>query len=74
MATDPEEIKLLMQSMRRELILHDHLYYGRDAPVITDRVYDNMMKELERLEENYEFMVKIPSDSPTQVPGSDRFK
>ena len=74
MATDATEVRLLMESMRRELILHDHLYYGLDKPVLKDREYDRLMKDLENFEEMYDFLVKVPEDSPTQVPGHDRFK
>ena len=71
---DHSMVKLLLDSMRREIILHDHLYYGMDKSVITDKTYDYLMKDLEKMEEMYEYLVAIPKDSPTQVPGHDRFK
>ena len=36
--------------LREELERHNHLYYVENAPQITDREFDSLMKELEELE------------------------
>ncbi|SER82564.1 DNA ligase (NAD+) [Propionibacterium cyclohexanicum] len=45
-------------------------YYGRDAPVLTDASYDQLMVELARLEERFP-QLRTP-DSPTQQVGAAR--
>jgi DNA ligase (NAD+) len=56
-----------IRELREEIRRHDQLYYGEDAPEITDAQYDKLMNELRALEE------KIPGlvtpDSPTQRVG-----
>ncbi len=53
----------------RELNRHNKLYYVDNAPEISDREFDLLMKELERLEaEHPEFADPL---SPTQRVGSD---
>ena len=52
-----------------------HAYYGLDAPIMEDAVYDRLYRELEAWEERYPDL--ITPDSPTQrVGGSpvDRFE
>ena len=62
MARSP--IKLRLQELREQIRLHDSLYYRMDAPQISDREYDQLYAELEKLEtENPEL---ITLDSPTQ--------
>jgi len=46
-ASPGEEIDRL----RRELLRHDHLYYVRHEPEISDREYDRLLAHLARLEE-----------------------
>lgn len=66
MATIEEKILDLRAKINR----HNYLYYVEAAPEIEDRAFDDLMKELERLEEVYpEF---VTEDSPTQRVGSDR--
>jgi DNA ligase (NAD+) len=53
-----------IESLRRQIERHDHLYYVAGEPEISDRDYDLLLRELRELEEaNPEF--KDP-DSPTQ--------
>jgi len=60
----PERIARL----RKEIDLHNHLYYVLDAPVITDAEYDRLFRELQQLEaEHPEWM---EPDSPTQRVGA----
>lgn len=55
--------------LRNELNRHNHNYYVLNAPTITDKEFDEMLKELERLEaEHPEFFDPL---SPTQRVGSD---
>ena len=53
-----------IESLRRAIERHDHLYYVAGEPEITDRDYDALMRELQELEEaNPEHR---DPDSPTQ--------
>ncbi len=55
--------------LRNELNCHNHNYYVLNAPTITDKEFDEMLKELEHLEaEHPEFYDPL---SPTQRVGSD---
>lgn len=55
--------------LRSELNRHNHNYYVLNAPAITDKEFDELLKELERLEaEHPEFYDPL---SPTQRVGSD---
>lgn len=61
--------KETIESLRRALDEHNHSYYVLNSPVISDREYDSMMKELEELEARYpEFDDPL---SPTHRVGSD---
>ena len=69
--TEKKEVALL----RSQIHLHDHLYYVKDSPKISDRDYDSLYHRLKELEGKYpEF---VTSDSPTQRVGGkvdDRFR
>ena len=55
--------------LRKLLHKHNHLYYNLAAPIISDKEFDMMMKELEGLEnENPQFDDPL---SPTKRPGGD---
>lgn len=55
--------------LRNELNRHNHNYYVLNAPTVTDKEFDEMLKELERLEAGHpEFYDPL---SPTQRVGSD---
>lgn len=55
--------------LRSELNHHNHAYYVLNAPEISDREFDMLLKELERLEaENPDMADPL---SPTQRVGSD---
>ena len=53
--------------LRDELRRHEHLYYVRDRPEITDAEFDALLRELQRLEERHPQL--ITPDSPTQRVG-----
>jgi DNA ligase (NAD+) len=56
-----------IEKLRDEIRRHDELYYVGNAPEISDREYDQLMENLQKLEEaNPEL---IPFDSPTQRVG-----
>jgi len=62
-------IKSQIESLRRELELHNYNYYVLSAPTITDFEFDIKLKELNELELKHpEFFDK---NSPTQRVGSD---
>ncbi len=59
-----EKIRQEIERLRQEIRRHDYLYYVLAQPEITDYEYDQLMKRLEELEQQYpEF---ITPDSPTQ--------
>lgn len=62
-------MKERIEELRRQLNRHNRLYYIENAPEISDREFDMMMKELERLEK--EFPEYADPLSPTQRVGSD---
>ncbi|HEX4955352.1 MAG TPA: NAD-dependent DNA ligase LigA [Thermoanaerobaculia bacterium] len=53
-----------LESLRREIRRHDHLYYVKDAPEISDEAYDRLFRELRELEAEHPELVT--PDSPTQ--------
>ncbi len=58
--------------LREEINRHNHNYYVLNAPQISDKDFDMLLKELEALEKEYpEF---TDPDSPTQRVGSDLTK
>ena len=61
-----------IEHLRHELNRHNHNYYVLNAPEISDKEFDMMMKELEELENaNPEYADPL---SPTQRVGSDLTK
>ena len=56
-----------IEQLRDQLRHHEYLYYGLDAPVLTDAQYDALMNKLKALET--EHPETITPDSPTQRVG-----
>ena len=56
-----------MDRLRGLIRYHDHLYHVEDSPEISDADFDELMRELRRLEEQHPELVT--SDSPTQRVG-----
>ena len=54
--------------LRRDVRHHDHLYYGKDRPEISDAEYDRLFRELVELETAFPDLVT--HDSPTQRVGA----
>lgn len=62
-----EKIKARISFLREEIDRHDHLYFAKNKPEISDSEYDALFAELNRLEcENPEL---ASDDSPTQRVG-----
>lgn len=64
----PEAIKKRVEKLREEIEYHNYLYYILDQPEISDAQYDRLMRELEKLEEQYPEL-RSPN-SPTQRVGA----
>ncbi len=58
-----------MQELADYLRYHQHLYYRKSEPEISDRTFDRLLDELRDLERQYPAL--IPEDSPTAAVGSD---
>jgi len=65
-------IQRKIEELRYEIRKHDYNYYVLAAPTISDEHYDKLIKELEKLEEQYPHL--ITPDSPTQRVGKDLTK
>lgn len=57
-------LTLKTEDLRREVERHDALYYGKDAPEITDAEYDALYAELELAEKEERFSGPSPTDRP----------
>lgn len=53
-----------VEELREAIRRHDFLYYVRDSPEVSDEVYDQLFRELGRLEEEYPEL--LTEESPTQ--------
>ena len=63
-----EAIRKRVEKLREEIEYHNYRYYILDQPEISDAQYDRLMKELEKLEEQYPGL-RTPN-SPTQRVGA----
>lgn len=62
-----EDIKKQIDDLKKKILYHNDLYYNQDNPEIEDAQYDELMRQLKKLEaENPELITK---DSPTQKVG-----
>jgi DNA ligase (NAD+) len=64
----PKALRARAEALRREIERHNHLYYVKDAPEITDAEYDRMFAELVQLESEHAELAS--PDSPTQRVGA----
>ncbi|MGB7492542.1 MAG: NAD-dependent DNA ligase LigA, partial [Thermoanaerobaculia bacterium] len=53
-----------VEELREAIRRHDFLYYVRDSPEISDEAYDQLFRELSRLEDEHPQL--LAEDSPTQ--------
>lgn len=64
---EKEEVKNKIEELSSELSKHNHAYYVLDKPSISDREFDLLLEELQKLEEEYpEF---ADANSPTKRVG-----
>ncbi len=66
------EIEAKIKQLREELEQHNYAYYVLSAPTVSDRAFDEMMKQLQVLETVYPQFAD--PHSPTQRVGSDLSK
>ncbi|MAF85015.1 MAG: DNA ligase (NAD(+)) LigA [Dehalococcoidales bacterium] len=66
--SDPTKVKDRIEQLRKLINYHNHRYYVLDSPEISDAEYDESMRELKQLEE--EFPRFLTPDSPTQRVGA----
>jgi DNA ligase (NAD+) len=64
--------KIRINTLTEELNMHNHNYYVLDNPTISDYAFDQLLKELEKLENSYPNL-KRP-DSPTSRVGGTPIK
>jgi len=65
----PEEAKQRIEQLREQLHRHNYNYYVRSEPTISDFEFDQLLKELQRLEEAFPGFQD--DNSPTRRVGSD---
>jgi len=65
---DLANVKEKIEKLRAEIKRHNYQYYVLDNPEISDAEYDQLMRELKQLEEQYPQF--LTSDSPTQRVGA----
>ena len=69
---DRTEAEKNIAQLRQEISKHDRLYYEDAAPIISDREYDRLYKELVNLETQFPDL--LTPDSPTQRVGGKPLK
>ncbi len=72
MAKSETQAAKRMEQLRDDIRKHDRLYYEEAAPIISDREYDRLYKELVDLETQFPDLVT--PDSPTQRVGGKPLK
>jgi len=65
---DLEGVAERIKRLREQINYHNYRYYVLDSPEISDAEYDELMRELRRLEEEHPEL--ITPDSPTQRVGA----
>ncbi|HOM29060.1 MAG TPA: NAD-dependent DNA ligase LigA [Deltaproteobacteria bacterium] len=68
MANVPDSIRSRSEELRNLIEYHNHRYYVLDSPEISDAAYDELMRELMRIEEQYPELAT--DDSPTRRVGA----
>ena len=62
------QVKQKIEQLRAEINHHNYRYYVLDSPEISDAEYDELMRELQKLEEEHPRF--LTPDSPTQRVGA----
>ncbi|MFC2032263.1 NAD-dependent DNA ligase LigA [Chloroflexota bacterium] len=65
---DADKAKKRIEQLREEINHHNYHYYVLDSPEISDAEYDELMRDLKQLEEQYPRF--LTPDSPTQRVGA----
>ena len=65
----PENVRQRMAELREQMHYHNYRYYRLNDPEIADAAYDELFKELQRLEKEYPQL--ITPASPTQRVGAE---
>ena len=65
----PADPKSRIAELTEELRRHNRLYYVEAQPVISDKAYDELLKELEALEAAHPELAD--ADSPTRYVGGE---
>ncbi len=65
----PEQAKIRIEELRKVLSRHNHLYYVKSKPSISDFEYDLLIKELQTLESGFPQFDE--ENSPSRRVGSD---
>jgi DNA ligase (NAD+) len=65
---DLNQVKQKIEQLRAEINHHNYRYYVLDSPEISDAEYDELMRELKKLEEEHPQF--LTPDSPTQRVGA----
>jgi DNA ligase (NAD+) len=65
---DLDKVKQRIEKLKTKINHHNYRYYVLDSPEISDAEYDELMRELKGLEENYPQF--LTPDSPTQRVGA----
>jgi DNA ligase (NAD+) len=65
---EPDKVKERIEKLRAEINHHNYQYYVLDSPEVSDAEYDGLMRELQKLEEEYPRF--LTPDSPTQRVGA----
>jgi DNA ligase (NAD+) len=66
--TSLDKVKERIEQLRAEINHHNYVYYVLDSPEISDAEYDELMRQLKQLEEEYPRF--LTPDSPTQRVGA----
>ncbi len=69
MPTMPEGVKQRIEQLRQKIRHHNHLYYVLNAPEISDREFDALMEQLQKLEAEHPELAT--PDSPTRKVGGE---
>lgn len=62
-----DDVKQEYEALVKQVKYHNHLYYDKDAPELSDYEYDALTRRLKQLEQ--QFPELISEDSPTQKVG-----
>lgn len=64
----PKAVKQQVEQLRNTINEHNHHYYAKDDPIITDAEYDRLLRQLQALEQQYPELIN--QVSPTQRVGA----